>query len=57
MRYWYILQHGWTLQHAKLKKPITEGHMLYDPFISNAQNRQIHRESAVAKGRGMVNNC
>ena len=31
MKYWFMLQHEWTLTHcAKWKKPDTEGHILFD---------------------------
>lgn len=45
MKYWYVVQHGWTLKHyAKGKKLNTKGHIFYN-FIYIKCPELTHSES------------
>ena len=45
VKYWYMLQYGYTLKALYEVKKATTDHVLYDPFIWNIWDREIYRDS------------
>lgn len=42
MKYWYMLQHRWTLKYSE--KSLTKDHILHDPMYMKCTEQLLTRE-------------